>query len=157
MAHRPCWNCRQPATHTLTRDGSIPLDACDNCTRIDREQAERQGWTITPIKPETAQPKPLAVDQEVEFDDGQGNTLTGVITLVWDKPKVDPYVTVVTSFEDQPRKFVRMSSRVQRTAHASTNGAPLPDCTAVQHGDRSLCSCMDCIEYTADQDGEYGC
>lgn len=61
------------------------------------------------------QPASLAVDQEVEFDDGRGNTLTGVITLVWNKPAADPYVTVITAFEDRPRKFVRMSSRVQRT------------------------------------------
>ncbi|MGW2113775.1 hypothetical protein [Streptomyces zhihengii] len=103
------------------------------------------------------QPQPLTVDQEVEFDDGNGSTLTGVITLVWDKPAGDPYVSILTSFEDSPRKFVRSSSKVQRTAGASTGGAPLPDCTVVQHGVRSLCSCMDCIEYTADQDGEYGC
>lgn len=106
--------------------------------------------------PDTIQP--LAVDQEVEFDDGNGNTLTGVITLIWDKPKADPYVTVVTAFEDRPRKFVRHSSRVRRTAGLSTGRAPMPDCTFTQHGDRSLCSsCMDCIEYTADQDSEYGC
>lgn len=106
---------------------------------------------------DTTQPQPLAVDQEVEFDDGRGNTLTGVITLVWDKPANDPYVSIVTSFEDRPRKFVRSSSRVQRSAHASTDGARLPDCNAALYGDRSLCNCMDCIEYTADQDGEYGC
>lgn len=159
-----CWNCAQLATNVMTREGSEPLPACDNCTRIDREQAERQGWTITPIKTEentamtsTSQPQSLAVDQEVEFDDGRGNTLTGVITLVWDKPKADPYVSIVTSFEGQPRKFVRMSSRVQRTAHAPAGGAPLPDCTFTQHGDRSLCGCMDFIEYTADQDGDNGC
>jgi hypothetical protein len=101
--------------------------------------------------------QPLRVDQEVEFDDGRGNVLTGVITRVWDKPTADPYVSIVTSFEDRPRKFVRCSSQVQRTAGASTASAPLPDCTFAQHGDRSLCSCMDCIEYTADQDSEYGC
>lgn len=44
-----CWTCRQPATHTLTRDGSGTLHACDNCTRIDRPEAERRGWTITRI------------------------------------------------------------------------------------------------------------
>lgn len=49
MPHRPCWNCRQPATHTLTRDGSNPLDACDNCTRIDQADAESRGWTVMPI------------------------------------------------------------------------------------------------------------
>jgi hypothetical protein len=48
MTHTPCWNCRQPATHVLTREGSITLHACDNCTRIDRAEAERLGWTITP-------------------------------------------------------------------------------------------------------------
>lgn len=107
---------------------------------------------------DTTQPPTLAVGQEVEFDDGRGTTLTGVITLIWDKPKADPYVSIVTSFEDRPRRFVRMSSRVQRTAHASASAAPLPDCNAAMYGgDRSLCSCMDCIEYTADQDGEYGC
>jgi hypothetical protein len=99
----------------------------------------------------------LALGQEVEFDDGRGNTLTGVITLVWNKPKADPYVSIVTSFEDQPRKFVRSSSRVQRTADAGASSNPLPDCTVTQHGDHSLCGCMDCIEYTADQNGDYGC
>jgi hypothetical protein len=49
MSVRLCWTCKQPATHALTRDGSIPLDACDNCTRIDRAEAERRGWTIKPI------------------------------------------------------------------------------------------------------------
>lgn len=117
-----------------------------------RRPAENpQARTVTP------QPQPLNVDQEVEFDDGRGNMLTGVITRVWDKPLTDPYVTVVTSFEDRPRKFVRMSSRVQRTAGAQLAGEGMPDCTFTQHGDRGLCSCMDCIEYTADQNGEYGC
>ena len=51
MSVRPCWTCKQPATHTLTRDGSIPLDACDNCTRIDRTEAESRGWTIVPLRP----------------------------------------------------------------------------------------------------------
>jgi len=50
---RPCWNCRQPATHTLAREGSITLIACDNCTRIDRAQAESQGWTITRDEPKS--------------------------------------------------------------------------------------------------------
>jgi hypothetical protein len=49
MSARPCWTCKQPATHALTRDGSIPLDACDNCTRIDRAEAESRGWTVTRI------------------------------------------------------------------------------------------------------------
>jgi len=44
-----CWTCNQPATHTLTREGSNTLHACDNCTRIDRAEAESRGWTITPI------------------------------------------------------------------------------------------------------------
>lgn len=47
VGHVPCWICAQPATHTLTREGSITLHACDNCTRIDRQQAEARGWTIT--------------------------------------------------------------------------------------------------------------
>lgn len=46
---RSCWNCRQGATHTLTRPGSNTLHACDNCTRIDREEAERRGWAISPM------------------------------------------------------------------------------------------------------------
>lgn len=46
-ATHPCWVCRQPATHTLTRTGSITLHACDNCTRIDRAEAESRGWTVT--------------------------------------------------------------------------------------------------------------
>ena len=49
MTVRPCWTCKQPATHTLTRKGSISLDACDNCTRIDRAEAESRGWTVTRI------------------------------------------------------------------------------------------------------------
>ena len=52
MSIRLCWTCKQPATHALTRDGSIPLDACDNCTRIDRAEAESRGWTIAPITQE---------------------------------------------------------------------------------------------------------
>ena len=44
---RTCWNCRQPATHVMTREGSNTLHACGNCTRIDRTEAERRGWTIT--------------------------------------------------------------------------------------------------------------
>lgn len=51
---RPCWNCRQPATHTLTREGSNTLDACDNCTRIDRAEAEARGWTVTRNEPKSA-------------------------------------------------------------------------------------------------------
>jgi uncharacterized Zn finger protein len=43
-----CWNCGQPATHVMTREGSNALHACDNCTRIDRAEAESRGWTITP-------------------------------------------------------------------------------------------------------------
>jgi hypothetical protein len=48
-ASRTCWNCRQPATHVMTREGSNTLRACDNCTRIDRTEAEARGWTVTPI------------------------------------------------------------------------------------------------------------
>lgn len=44
----PCWTCAQPATHTLAREGSNTLHACDNCTRIDRTEATSRGWTITP-------------------------------------------------------------------------------------------------------------
>ncbi|MEH0542986.1 hypothetical protein QA802_07855 [Streptomyces sp. B21-105] len=44
-----CWNCAQLATNVMTRKGSESLLACDNCTRIDRAEAERRGWTITPI------------------------------------------------------------------------------------------------------------
>lgn len=58
MTVRPCWNCRQPATHTLTREGSITLHACDNCTRIDQAEAERLGWTVTRLD------KPVAVPVE---------------------------------------------------------------------------------------------
>lgn len=54
MTVRPCWNCRQPATHTLTRDGSITLHACDNCTRIDRTEAESRGWTVGDLVSETS-------------------------------------------------------------------------------------------------------
>lgn len=47
--YTPCWTCAQPATHTLTREGSNTLHACDNCTRIDRTEAESRGWTVTPL------------------------------------------------------------------------------------------------------------
>jgi hypothetical protein len=47
--NHPCWTCRQPATYTLTRPGSITLHACDNCTRIDRTEAESRGWTVTKL------------------------------------------------------------------------------------------------------------
>lgn len=59
MTVRPCWTCAQPATHTLTREGSTALHACDNCTRIDRAEAESRGWTIAPISAamETQPPK----------------------------------------------------------------------------------------------------
>lgn len=43
-----CWNCTQLATSVMTREGSESLPACDNCTRIDRAEAERLGWTIAP-------------------------------------------------------------------------------------------------------------
>lgn len=44
-----CWECKQPATHTLTRAGSITLHACDHHTRIDRAEAETRGWTVARI------------------------------------------------------------------------------------------------------------
>jgi hypothetical protein len=88
-----------------------------------RLTARRPAETAQPTAA-TPQPAPLHADQEVEFSDGSGNTLTGVITLVWNKPAVDPYVTVVTSFEDRPRKFVRMSSRVQRTGRGRVDSTP---------------------------------
>jgi hypothetical protein len=47
--NRKCWNCNQPASHVMTREGSNTLHACDNCTRIDRAEAERLGWTIETI------------------------------------------------------------------------------------------------------------
>lgn len=47
MTTTRCWNCPQPATHVFTRQGSVTLDACDNCTRLDRAEAESRGWTIT--------------------------------------------------------------------------------------------------------------
>jgi hypothetical protein len=47
MAKHPCWTCAQPSTHVFTREGSNTLHACDNCTRIDRAEAESRGWTVT--------------------------------------------------------------------------------------------------------------
>jgi hypothetical protein len=45
-----CWDaCREPATHVMTREGSIPLHACDRHTRIDRAEAESRGWTVAPL------------------------------------------------------------------------------------------------------------
>jgi hypothetical protein len=58
----------------------------------------------------TATTKPTAtieLDQEVTFNDGRGNTLTGVVVRVWNKPNA-PYATIRTSFEDRPRTFVRL-------------------------------------------------
>ena len=63
----------------------------------------------------TATTEPTAtieLDQEVTFNDGRGNTLTGVVVRVWNKPNA-PYVTVRTSFEDRPRTFVRLIHAVQ--------------------------------------------
>ena len=54
ITYTKCWNCTQPATHTLAREGSNTLHACDNCTRIDRAEAESRGWTITHIERATA-------------------------------------------------------------------------------------------------------
>ena len=42
----PCWDCRQPATHILTREGSKSLNACGRHARIDRDQAESRGWAV---------------------------------------------------------------------------------------------------------------
>ncbi len=45
-----CWDaCNEPATHLMTREGSIPLRACDRHTRVDRAEAEARGWTITSL------------------------------------------------------------------------------------------------------------
>lgn len=77
MPVRLCWTCKQPATHALTRDGSIPLDACDNCTRIDQAEAETRGWTIQPIGGEhsTANVEPgVRVSGEVG-----GQSFTGTV------------------------------------------------------------------------------
>lgn len=30
-------------------------------------------------------------------------------------------------------------------------------CRAAEYGDRTLCGCMNCVEYTADRDSEDGC
>jgi hypothetical protein len=48
-AYVKCWNCNQPATHVMTRQGSNTLHACDYCTRIDRAEAESRGWIVTPL------------------------------------------------------------------------------------------------------------
>jgi hypothetical protein len=48
-AYVGCWTCNQPATHVFTRESSNTLHACDNCTRIDRTEAESRGWTVSPI------------------------------------------------------------------------------------------------------------
>jgi hypothetical protein len=72
MTIRLCWTCKQPATHALTRDGSIPLNACDNCTRIDRAEAEARGWTITKKGAEmnwTAETLRSGIALEVASDD----------------------------------------------------------------------------------------
>lgn len=43
-----CWEaCHQPATHVMTREGSNTLHACDHHIRIDRDEAEGRGWTVT--------------------------------------------------------------------------------------------------------------
>lgn len=56
MSFTRCWNCTQPATNVLTREGSITLHACDNCTRIDRAEAEARGWTIASLTETTGTP-----------------------------------------------------------------------------------------------------
>ncbi len=51
----------------------------------------------------------------------------------------------------------RMHARRAGDVEASSDEESGQACVAARYGDRSLCGCMDCIEYTADQDGEYGC
>lgn len=79
MTVRPCWTCNQPATHALTREGSITLDACDNCTRIDREEAERRGWAVTRINGTSPAPaKAIEIGVRVSGEIG-GQSFTGVV------------------------------------------------------------------------------
>lgn len=49
MPIRFCWECKQPATYVFTREGSTTLHSCDHHARIDRPEAERLGWTVTPV------------------------------------------------------------------------------------------------------------
>lgn len=84
MATTPCWNCSQPATHTLTRKGSNTLNACDNCTRIDRAEAESRGWTVAPI---TATVRELA-EAKVQ---AMAATLTDeALRLAWMATETEP-------------------------------------------------------------------
>lgn len=71
MSHTPCWTCGQPATHTLARKGSNTLHACDNCTRIDRTEAESRGWTVKAIEEtdDTTYTAALATASDVVFGD----------------------------------------------------------------------------------------
>ncbi|MFI0897736.1 hypothetical protein [Streptomyces sp. NPDC020983] len=97
---RACWNCRQAATHTLTREGSLSLDACDNCTRLDRAEAESRGWTITRL---SALPAEVERDDEEDAsdEDGRHYPFTVLIgrsaTYFNDRPSADTYAAQYSS------------------------------------------------------------
>jgi hypothetical protein len=102
-AHLKCWTCRQPATHTLTRRGSNTLHACDNCTRIDRAEAESRGWTVTPIARATSTGAAMAIDPKTVGEPvDETAVVTGVKKLTVSTVLLDPasssYTTTV--FDD---------------------------------------------------------
>lgn len=144
MTVRPCWTCKQPATHTLTRDGSLTLHACDNCTRIDRAEAQRRGWTITPAKkettpmneqPVTAAPLPTP-GQRVAFTGGGRHwhgTVTGTLTGPDSQPRVR--VDVDPNSYSINTAVYRLGSHFRLTAKGETcSGCGKPDRGQSEHG-----------------------
>ena len=136
--YTPCWTCGQPATNLLARDGSTTLHACDNCTRIDRAEAESRGWTITPIKKETTpmneQPTttPLpAPGQRIAFTGGGRHwhgTVTGTLTGPDNQPRVR--VDVDPNSYSINAAVYRLGSHFRLTAKGET----CPDCGELDRG-----------------------
>ena len=52
------------------------------------------------------------------------------------------------TWEQPTQEQIKARMQDRRTAQDDSG----TDCAAVRYGDRSLCGCMDCIEYTAEQD-----
>lgn len=137
--YTPCWTCAQPATHVMTREGSIALHACDNCTRIDRAEAERLGWAITATKkettpmneqPTTALPLPTP-GQRIAFTGG-GRHWHGTVTRTLTGPDDQPRVRV----DVDPNSYsvntavYRLGSHFRLTAKGET----CPDCGELDRG-----------------------
>jgi hypothetical protein len=79
-----CWDaCNEPATHVMTREGSIPLHACDRHTRIDREEAEGRGWTVTPLAVTQERPR---IGERVTYKVGR-HAVSATVTRSADETK----------------------------------------------------------------------